>query len=365
MIRLSTASLLLAATLANGVAAQRFFYTPPGNGTVEAPSRFAGPFGGTASQRFQQICGLSGDPTAIGQINQVAFRRDNDTVVASGDYVAFSPDFTLTVSTSPRTTLTMSRTFAANIGNDATQVHTGVLNFPAQPKMPPGPTPFAYSVPFSAPFPYASPNGDILLDFAVTSANNSNTLFFCDAGASGAGSSARTLGAGCPAGSNLVSVSSNWGPGSTGRILQYNAAGNVPSVLSFGSNANSWNGIPLPIDLAVIGAPGCMVYHDNLANLVGNTSGTAGQYNGRWDVWLELPNNPFLAGLQLRTQFFNLFDTGVMNPANLSVSAGHEITFATPTPGVPPQSEAHGGATATTAALLQQGYGIVAEFRFL
>jgi len=358
-------TLLVAAACAGALTSQRLVFNPPGNATVEANSRFAGPFGGTASQRFQQVCGLSADPTAIGQITRVAFRRDNDTIVASGDYVAFSPDFALTVSTSPRTTLTMSRTFANNIGSDATQVHTGVVNFPAQQKMPPGPTPFAYMVPFTAPFPYASPLGDILLDFAVTSANNTNTLFFCDADARGAGSTARLLGNGCPASSNLVSVSSNWGPGSTARILQYNAAGGVPSVLGIGSTSPSWFGLPLPVDLGIIGAPGCLVQHDNLVGITGMTSGTLGMYNGRWDVWLELPNNPFLAGLQLRTQFYNLLDTGIGNAANLSLSDGHEITFATPTPGVPPQSEAHGSATATQAALIQQGYGIVVEFQFL
>ncbi len=361
---LAAAALAVLATEAH--AQLRQIVSPSNAATVEGVSRLGFPWGGNSALRYQQLYGLSADPTAVGLINQVAFRRDNDTAVTSGNYAAFSPNFQLSVSTSPRTTMTMSKTFAANIGTDVQVVHTGSLNWPAQVKAPPGPTPFAYAIPFTTPFLYVSPTGDILLDFAVTSPNNTNTSFFSDASPSGGGSVSRQLGPGCPSGVNLVSVFSNWGPGSTARILQYDGAGNVPSVLSIGSTSPTYGGVPLPFDLAPLGAPGCRVYHDNLLQIQGTMSGTAGIYTGRWDFTFEIPNNPFLAGFQVRTQFINLADIGANNPMNLSVSAGHEITIATPAPGRPPHSEAHAsGLTATVAALLQQGAGIVTEFQFL
>ncbi|MCC6669918.1 MAG: hypothetical protein IT458_02570 [Planctomycetes bacterium] len=362
---MNTASLAGAACLlAASLAAQRFIVNPPANATVEASSRISFPFAGSASIRFQQICALSAISTAAGIVDQVSFRRDNDTVVASGNYLAFSPDFTLTVSTSPRTPLTMSKSFAANVGADVKQVHTGPVNWPAQNKVPPGPTPFAYTVPFSTPFLYLNTNGDFLIDLAINSPNNTNTLYFSDANSSSVGSASLNLGSGCPGGFNLVVVYDNWGPGATARILQYSAAGNVQSVLGLGSTSPVWGGLPLPVDLGVIGAAGCNVYHDLLVAIPGSTSGTSGQYNGRWDQSMEIPNLPGLAALKLRAQFFNLGDTGAGNAANLSVSSGHEITLATPTPGRPPQSEAHAsGLTKTTADLLQQGYGMVVEFR--
>jgi hypothetical protein len=361
---LAAAALAVLATEAQ--AQLRQIVNPANRATVEGVSRIGFPWGGNSPLRYQQICGLSADPTAIGLMNRVAFRRDNDTAVTSGDYAAFNPDFQLSVSTSPRTTMTMSKTFATNIGTDVQVVHTGSLNWPAQVKVPPGPTAFAYTVPFTTPFLYVSTTGDILLDFAVTSPNNTNTSFFADADSASGGSVSRQLGAGCPAGVNLVSVFTNWGPGSTARILQYSGAGNVPSVLSIGSTSPTYGGVPLPFDLAPLGAPGCMVYHDNLLQIQGTMSGTSGIYTGRWDFSFVIPNNPMLAGFPVRTQFINLGDTGANNPLNLSVSAGHEITIATPAAGRPPQSEAHAsGLSATEGALLQQGYGMVTEFQFL
>ena len=51
--------------------------------------------------------------------------------------------------------------------------------------------------------------------------------------------------------------------------------------------------------------------------------------------------------------------------AGISVSQGYQVILATPTPGKPAVSEAHGSPlTATEAQLVQQGYGYVTEFTF-
>lgn len=356
-------ALAAAGLLAGHATAQ--FVNPPSALTTEAPSRFGTPFSNSTSSSamLQEIHGLSAFPSLTGNIVQVAWRRDNDTAVASGNYVAFSADFQLALSTSPRTTQSISQDFATNRGADYSVVHNGIVNFPAQAKMPPGPTPFAYAVPLSVPFSYSSVNGDLLIE-AITNGpvSNANTsLFFCDASSEGGGSSSRVLGSACGAGtSNDSYVYSNWGPGMLARILQYNGPSGVSSFLMIGTNSPVFGGQPLPLDLAFIGAPGCLLQNDvALGAFPGTTSSS-----GRLEFRFEIPMVPGLGGAIVRAQYANLGDVGAGNAGNFSMTAGHEITLATPTPGVPAVSEAHAsfvGGPPAVASLVQQGYGKVVE----
>ena len=359
---------LLPALLLTTGALTAQFVNPPSLLATEGPSRFGTPFSNsTQFAMLHEIHGLSAFPSLTGNIVQVAWRRDMDSILSSGNYAAFSADFQLSLSTSPRTTQTISDDFASNRGADYALVHNGVVNFPAQVKTPDVAGAFAYAVPLSVPFSYSAVNGDLLVEVVTnTPVSNPNTsLFFFDANSEGGGSSSRTLGTPCGAGSaNDSIVYSNWGPGMLARILQYNGPSAVTSNLLLGTSSPTWGGAPLPVDLAIIGAPGCMLQHDvALGAFPGTTSST-----GRLEFRFEIPYVPSLGGVAVRAQFANLLDFGAGNPGNLSVTAGHEITLATPTPGVPAISEAHasftGGGMPNTAALVQQGYGKVAEFSF-
>ncbi len=340
---------------------------PPGNATVEGNSR-RGFFSNTATgrTRHQEIIGFSGNPFQ-GLIQRVAYRRDNDTIVASGNYAAFSPDFDMTLSTSPNNTLTMSPDFASNIGADAMLVHSGPVSWPAEAKMPPGPTPFNYAVALSSFFPYQSTNGDLCVEIITQPITNPNSLFFIDADASSAGSSDMVLGAPCGTGSaNDSYVSDNWGPGAYAYAVQDNGPHSVPSVATFGTTSPTIAGIPLPVDLFFIGAPGCLLQSDvALGQFPGMTTSS-----GRWDLYFTIPNLPTLGGQHVRFQWVNVLDAGAGNAAQLSVTAGHEVTIATPMPGTPPQSESLASFTTssttipTTAALVQQGYGFVIELGY-
>jgi hypothetical protein len=354
-----------AAALAGPLSAQ--FVNPLSAMGNEGPSRFGTPFSNSSSSStiLHEIHGLSAYPSLTGTIVQVAWRRDNDTAVASPDYVAFTADFQLSLSTSPRTTQSISQDFATNRGADHTLVHNGVVNFPAQTKIPNTATPFAYAVPLAVSFPYTATNGDLLVEVITNGpvSNPNTSLFFFDASSEAGGGTSRTLGAPCGAGTaNNSIVYSNWGPGMLARILQYNGPSSVSCSLTMGTTSASWGGAALPVDLAILGAPGCMLQHDvAFGGFAGTTSST-----GRLELRLEIPLVPSLGGQQVRAQFVNIGDLGAGNAGNLSVTAGHEITLATPTPGMPAVSEAHasfvGGAVPRTAALVQQGYGKIAEF---
>ena len=359
-------TLALAAIFVSPLAAQ--FVNPPSAFGVEAPSRFGTPFSNstTSSTILHEIHGLSAITGLNGFIVQVGWRRDNDTAVASPNYVAFAPDFQLALSTSPRTTQSISQDFATNRGADYALVHNGIVSFPAQAKVPNTATPFAYAVPLATPFPYSSSNGDLLVEVVTNGpvSNPNTSLFFCDASSESGGGTSRTLGSPCGLGSaNSSLVYSNWGPGMLARILQYNGPSSVPSSLTMGTTSPVFAGSLLPFDLGTIGAPGCLLQHDvAFGAWVGQTSST-----GRLEFRIEIPLVPALGGQMVRAQYLNLGDTGAGNPGNLSLTAGHEITLATPAPGVPAISEAHasftgGGSPPATAALVQQGYGKVAEF---
>ena len=100
-----------------------------------------------------------------------------------------------------------------------------------------------------------------------------------------------------------------------------------------------------------------------VATIAGNTSTRTNPYSSRWDLYIDLPLNTALAGAKFPVQFFMFQDKLIGNAANLSVSQGWEITMGTLVPGQPPQSEAHSSSlSATKAALVQAGYGMVVEF---
>ncbi|MCB9888872.1 MAG: hypothetical protein H6836_04795 [Planctomycetes bacterium] len=357
-------ALAAATAVSASLAAQTTVVVPAANATVEGTSRISFPWGqGATDMRYQQTCVLG----SSGLLKQIAHRRDNDTVVASSNYTAWSPALTLSVSTSPLAAAHMSPVFANNVGADVKQVFSGTLNWPAENKNSPGPTAFVYTIPFQSTFLYVSANGDINFDVQRLAAGaNTNSLFFMDAAAlpiTSKPQSTSSLGAGCstPPGNNIQLFYGNWIPGANyARLLLYNAAASSPAYWSVGIGQQT-----PPIDLTVIGAPGCNLYHTNNVLVPGSTSNSTSPYGGRWDQVFQIPNDPKLGGQTFYSQFVLLNDVGIGNAANLSVSDGQALTLGTWVPGEPAHSEAHqSGLAPTMAGLVQQGYGMITEFTF-
>lgn len=363
-----TTGLSLFFAAAGTVPAQFTLVNPASAATTEGTTRISFPYGqGQTDMRYQQILALSTTSTATGLIKQIAHRRDNDTLVASGAYAAWTPDLDVSLSTSPLAAAHMSPVFANNVGTDVKQVHSGVLNWPAQAKVPPGPTAFAYTIPVNPPFLYISINGDLTIDVQrKQSQANNNPLFLMDATSGAISNQPNTssvIGAGCstPAGNNAVLVYGNWIPGSNyARILLWKAANNSPAYWSIGTQPQL-----IPIDLTVIGAPGCRLYHNNLILIPGMTTAPVAPYIGRWEQVLQIPNDNNLANFTFYTQYALLNDQHIGNAIGLSVSDALSVTVGVFTPGVPAHSEAHAsGLNPTTAGLVQQGYGMVTEIQY-
>jgi len=327
--------------------------------TQEGPSQFGPPFNGsaTSTSRYQQICGTSAVVSLSGSIKQLAWRRAN-TLASAGNYAAWKPVMDLTLSTAARPAAKMSNVFAKNVGTDAKLFFSGTLNWPAENKKNPGPSPFSYTVPGSSAFIYIATKGDLLIDLVRKAGAASPSLFFMDAHPDAISAKPpviTTIGAACPAGKNINLPFGSFLPGAYARTLLYNAAANSAVVWSVGLKKQTF-------DLGLAGAPGCNLYHDNLLLIFGKTSNRP-PYSGRWDQFFSVPDDPKLGGQTFFTQYVLLQDAAIGNALGWSVSDAKQIVVGTYTPGRPYYMEISGAPTATTATLVQTT-GFITEFTY-
>jgi hypothetical protein len=95
----------------------------------------------------------------------------------------------------------------------------------------------------------------------------------------------------------------------------------TPAIVAVGFNQSSYQGIPLPLPLGVIGLPGCTLYHSNdLSFAVGVAAGSA-QFT--WS--LGLPNSANFLGQEMFVQGLHLEFPGAANWAALSNAVGIRI----------------------------------------
>ncbi len=111
------------------------------------------------------------------------------------------------------------------------------------------------------------------------------------------------LGAGC-AGSNGTPSHSASGTAEVGQSVTYqvqNAPANTFALPMFGFQNQTWNGSPLPVNLNIVGAPGCLVRIDPAVVFTTLTNGS-----GVGNFVVSFANDPSLIGAQLFSQFLVL-----------------------------------------------------------
>ena len=96
--------------------------------------------------------------------------------------------------------------------------------------------------------------------------------------------------------------------------------GFAPALLITGASNTSWLGVPLPFDMALLGAPGC-----DLLVSVGPTVPALLNAAGTLTLNAPIPNEPSLTGARLFTQWAVL-DAGA-NPLGIVLSDGLDITI--------------------------------------
>ena len=137
-----------------------------------------------------------------------------------------------------------------------------------------------------------------------------------------------TFGVGC-AGSNGVptlAIVNGTTPviGTTVDFLYDNALNSLfftPAVISIGFDRDSYQGLPLPLPLAVLGLPGCTLYHSNDVNEA--VAVPPGAAQATWS--LPLPNVPGFLGQEFYFQGLHLELTQGPGWAALSNAVGVRI----------------------------------------
>lgn len=278
---------------------------------------------------------LQGAPRTI---NKMTFRRDGSNG-ATYTYEPFSMLCDIWMSTATTTAATPNKTFASNHGTDKRQVASfQLLQFPATP---PGrlSRPFEYVVPLAQPFVFAG-TGPLCWEMLVSSRTNTNNVPLDMAYYSDANPYAwtATIGNGCKSTGYTqaiyVSHSSypNWAQSTlTLTYSGYNLPKNALVYLAFGNNPDSWNGVPLPIEVPGSGtAPSgvCSAYNNWMMTVPQLTTAT-GQLNTTLGVGVQ----PFYNGGSIYAQVVAL-DIGA-NAWGLVTSAGLQHQVVAPYTSVP------------------------------
>jgi hypothetical protein len=218
----------------------------------------------------------------------------------------------------------MSATWTNNIGSAvASNVYTGPLQVPAAVRQLPYPNPWVLDIPLQLPLVYTRANGNLLLDVTVTGGSGDNWpadgFFFHASEARGEVTRIHEdLACSSASGSLTIDVPQVAGNGVLGGSLQVTHAAvaapgaSIDFVLHVLSLENrQLGGVPLPVSLAALGAPACLLNVDpQLGVLVPTASG--GQ---TWNV----PSSPSALGVALFTQAVGIdFTSGGFVPSRVS-----------------------------------------------
>lgn len=255
----------------------------------------------TAYQQVHDLASFNNQAAAV--INTMRLRMANGFANRAGGTI----DVEIWMADSPNNAANASGVFSNNVtlGTEVNVVPRMMISLPQVPNNDWAVAPF----PFTASYPFTG-QSDVSWRAIQWGNSNNNQLFTYPLDAwSGSGTSANNGAAsGCASATGTAAAthsSSMSGPGGTSNFTgnSYVVAGGLPAVLSIGISGSNWNGIPLPFDLAVFGAPGCFIGNSIDLNQVGVT--VPGN-NGAVTIPVPIPGNPFLQGGSFYTQYLFL-----------------------------------------------------------
>jgi hypothetical protein len=313
-----------------------------------------GPFSSTSlGECFQQQIydDLQGTPRVF---KGFAFRPQY-----TANHVAktFNVKITLADAATPSTGI--STTFANNfkVGGASTVVYDGSVTFPATTAIPRPPAPFSAAVLFTTPHAYTGLNPLLAETFIRGSSPVSPTQFY----ERGPGSThtAGMVGKGCNATGQTSPMNATGTANATTITNSLSLAPiNAPAALWLGDTGSMWGPFTLPLDLVILGSPGCWV---NI-NLVLPVLGTLTSATGTASSSLPYTMSPFTSGIRFRTQWFAV-DGGTIKSTNgLDHSTPHNAAGI-----VWPQGRVYAAGFGTTlppTGSLQASIGLVTEWTY-
>jgi hypothetical protein len=240
------------------------------------------------------------------------------------------------------TAATLTTNFAANYTGGNTRVlnRKNVALPNMAPTNPTDPTVFFVDIPFDTPFA-VSANRNLLLQVNQRGNSNNNGIFTYPLDAhSGDNSVTRLWGTGGTGtlGNNYGLIlcfksSSGGGGGAVPRLVNSGlprlgqsygldisqAAPNSVGLLFYGFSNSTWMGLPLPFDLAVLGAPGCLIHASGeiIEIFLTNAAGLGSKNN-------NVPNDPNLCGGVLFNQAW-VFDPTANAVGFVATNAGRAV----------------------------------------
>lgn len=291
--------------------------SPPAYAATFMPSNNVMGFYGT-SQRYQQVFVGTDFPTAF-VMNGVALRWDNQTYLQIPGALV---DLEINVGYTTKTPATISSTFAANFDSGApvNVLPRQNVQLPDQNNPPAtNPNDFQVLIPFPVTFAWTpQPGRNLLIEFVMRGSSLGSSLsYVMDCGWSA--STARVYGTATSTTGSLDGFAYGYVmkffeqtntavPVLTGtdtpqfgnnvplRLTQ--AKANTIALLITGLSNAAWNGVPLPMSLATVGAPACSL----LASYdIGDVITTNGSGNGTFQF--NVPMNFSLLGLHFYNQY--------------------------------------------------------------
>lgn len=347
----STSSLIfpLAAFVALAVApAQSRVVLPPVNAASEGSGSTSIPFGRSTPTRTQIVYDARLFTGAV-VVQSLALRLDGNQTSA-GKRV----DVEVRLSTAARPITALSAVFSNNAGTDAVVVlDRRLLDLPphAQGQTP---NPFTVQLPFDRSFGYDPARGPLLIEIIVhdqpPGSHVLDTTFTCT-------SEQRNYGpAGCGAGGRVLKADSAttqvlWGRPLALRV--FDAPPQAATVLFLGSiESGQWNGLTIPFDLGVVGAPGCSLSIDVILQ-----RGALADATGVAIHPFTLPDVPGLQGEWIRFQGVALDNQA--NPLGIVTSQATKVQIC----GWEPVARVYASGAGATVGLVEVGVAPVVELR--
>lgn len=327
--------------------AQRNIVLPPSHAASEGTGSTNLPFGRSTPTRMQSVYDARLFPGAV-VVQGLAWRLDGNQTTA-GKRV----DVEVRMSTTSRPITALSATFAANTGGDEVVVLARrILDLPphAQGQTP---NPFTVQLPFDRGFGYDPARGSLLIDVIVhdqpPGAHVLDTTFTCTSDQRGYGP------AGCGGARVLKADSATtqvlWGRPFALRV--FDAPPQAPTLVFLGSIENGvWNGLTIPFDLGVVGAPGCSLSID-----VGLQRAAIADVAGVAVHPLLLPDVPELQGEWIRFQGIALDSQA--NPLGVVTSQAAKVQVC----GWEPVARVFASGAGATIGLVEIGVAPVVELR--
>jgi hypothetical protein len=277
-------------------------------------------------------------------------------------------DLVLQLSTSPRTPEDPAEELAKNVGADAVTVQAGRVSIPSSPAVAGTSVPWdaAHAVRFVFQQPFVYGGGTLCVDLRGSPAPGSALRAWpVDAVAGAARGTKTPLGSSCAA---VVGVAGPAGTLSTTTVdpgrLVVGASARFVARGTPGTAAAMVVGLaPLasPIELRVLGAPGCFVHVHGIASLSATFGGELSPQHrvlgGFADAALRIPNDNGLRGAGFYTQWLQLGP-----PLATSEALRCTIAAAAPTLGMAIVEALEGGVAPPTHGRVDVDQGLVMRF---